>query len=179
MIAVTVSHDESAQSTSLLSYTSSIKGRKSREGSEQHIPLKSKMTKLTVHIKVQDRRKVKFAKAIIPPTNEGKKYSVKIENFIQDKNLNQEVKEVFDFLFMHPSHHPLVAGPGISLTVDTPYGVNSKLNILRASYLRQNFSENITTKMKTTQKRTCFRSTYATGSGVLTAGTPNRYDMFV
>jgi len=73
----------------------------------------------------------------------------------------------------------LVAGPGISLTVDAPYGVNCKLNILRASYIHQKFSENIYTKKKTTKKENCFRSTYATGSGALTAGTPNRYDMFV
>jgi hypothetical protein len=73
----------------------------------------------------------------------------------------------------------LVAGPGISLTVDAPYGVNCKLNILRASYLCQNFSENIHTKKEDYKKENCFRSTYATGSGVLTASTPNRYDMFV
>ena len=179
--AVTVSHDEDIMS--FVSEESSEEGmrggRKSREGSDQHIPLKSKTTEISVHIKVQGQRKVKSCKAIIPPANECKKFSVKIEKFIQINNLNLEVKEVFDYLFNHPSHHPLVEGPGISLTVDAPYGVNCKLNILRASYLRQKFSENITTKMKTTQKRTCFRSTYATGSGVLTAGTPNRYDMFV
>jgi hypothetical protein len=96
----------------------------------------------------------KSTKAIIPPANEYKKLSVKIEKFIQVNNLNKEVKEVFDYLFNHPSHHPLVAGPGISSTVDAPYGVNCKLNILRASYLCQNFSENIRTKKKTTKRRT-------------------------
>ena len=68
---------------------------------------------------------------------------------------------------MHPpSHDPLVAGPGISLSVDAPFGVN------------QNFSESFTTKMKAGEKRTCYRSTYATGSGVVTTGTPIRYDKF-
>ena len=167
-----------AQSSSSLSYTSSIKGCKSREGSDQHIPLKSKMTEISVHIKVQDQRKVQSAKAIIPPTNEHKKFSVKIENFLQSNNLNQEVQEIFDYLFMHPSHHPLVAGPGISLSADAPFGVNHKLNIFRRSYLRQNFSESYTTKMKAGEKRTCYRSTYATGSGALTTGTPIRYDKF-
>jgi hypothetical protein len=99
-------------------------------------------------MKVQDQRKVKSAKVIIPPTNEHKKFSVKIENFLQDKNLNQEVQEVFDYLFMHPSHHPLVAGLGISLSVDTPFGTNHKLNIFRPIYLRQNFSESFTTKIE-------------------------------
>jgi hypothetical protein len=136
------------------------------------------MTEISVHIKVQDQKKVKSAKAIIPPTNEHKKFSVKIENFLQDKNLNQEVQEVFDYLFMHPSHHPLVAGPGISLSVDAPFRTNRKLNIFRPIYLRQNFSESFTTKMKAEEKRTCYRSTYATGSGALTTGTPIRYDKF-
>ena len=50
-----------AQSSSLSSHTSSIKGRKRREGSDRHIPLMSKMTKISVLIKDQDRRKVKKA----------------------------------------------------------------------------------------------------------------------
>jgi hypothetical protein len=79
---------------------------------------------------------------------------------------------------MHPSHHPLVAGPGISLSVDAPFRTNRKLNIFRPIYLRQNFSESFTTKMKAEEKRTCYRSTYATGSGALTTGTPIRYDKF-
>ena len=118
------------------------RGHKSREGSDQHIPLKSKTTEISVHIKVQGQRKVKSCKAIIPPANECKKFSFKIEKFIQINNLNLEVKEVFDYLFNHPSHHPLVEGPGFSLTVDAPYGVNCKLNILSppddASIIRTN-----------------------------------------
>jgi hypothetical protein len=47
-------------------------------------------------------------------------------NSLRENNLNQEIQEVFDYLFMHPSHHPLVAGPGISLTVDAPFGANHK-----------------------------------------------------
>jgi hypothetical protein len=80
---------------------------------------------------------------------------------------------------MHPSHHPLVAGPGISLTVDDPFGANHKLNSFRSSYIRQNFSESPTTKMKTMEKGTCYRSTYATGSSVLTMGTPIRYNKLI
>ena len=106
---------------------------------------------ITVHVKMQGQRNYSV-KAINPPANECKKFSEKILKFIQINNLNLEVKEVFDYLFNYPSHHPLVAGPGISLTVDAPYGVNNKLNILRASYLRQNFSENICTKRRL-QKR--------------------------
>ena len=113
---------------------------------------------ITVHVKVQGQRKYSV-KAIIPPANECKKFSDKIVKFIQINNLNLEVKEVFDYLFNYPSHHPLVAGPGINLTVD--------------------FSENICTKKKTTKKGNCFRSTYATRIGTLMAGTPNRYVVFV
>jgi hypothetical protein len=47
-------------------------------------------------------------------------------NSLRENNLNQEIQKVFDYLFMHPSHHPLVAGPGISLTVDAPFGANHK-----------------------------------------------------
>ena len=130
MIAVTVSHDEDV--TSFVSEESGEEGmrggHKSREGSDQHIPLKSKTTEISVHIKVQGQRKVKSCKAIIPPANECKKFSFKIEKFIQINNLNLEVKEVFDYLFNHPSHHPLVEGPGISLTVDAPYGASTRLN---------------------------------------------------
>ncbi len=82
-------------------------------------------------------------------------------------------------MFMHPSHHPLVAGPGISLTVDDPFGANHKLNSFRSSYLCQNFSESPTTKMKTAENGTCYRSTYTTGSGVLTMVTPIRYDKLI
>ena len=126
--------------------------------------------KLTIGI----NKKMMTLEAIITPTNEHKKFSIKIENFLQDNNLNQEVKAIFNYLFMHPSHHPLVAGPGISLLVDSAFGTNHKLNVFRSSYLKQYFSESTPTV-----NGTCYRSTYATGSGILTTGTPIRYDSFI
>ena len=54
-------------------------------------------------------------------------------------------------------------------------GDNKYLNY----YLRQHFSENSTTKMKTTKKGTCYRSPYAFGSGVLMIGTPIRLSSFL
>jgi hypothetical protein len=50
----------------------------------------SRMTEITVRVRVQDQIKYQSVKASIPPINEHKKLSVKIENFLQDSNLNQE-----------------------------------------------------------------------------------------
>jgi hypothetical protein len=101
-------------------------------------------------------------------------FSEKKEIFIQENNLNQHTKQVFDYLFMQSCHHQLIAGPGISFTVDAPFGANHKLNICRFLYLRQYFGENCTTKMKTTEKGTCYRSTCATASSILSIGTQIR-----
>ncbi len=102
-----------------------------------------------------------------------KLYSESFPTFLQDHpKLNQAVRDVFNYLYEHPSHHPLVSGPGISLSVDYPYSMNHMLNLFRKSYLRQNFGEDIKSSEKRTQRNTCYRATYATACGLGRNGTP-------
>ena len=101
-----------------------------------------------------------------------------IMNFLQDHKdpkLIDYVKDVFDYLFMYPSHHPFVPGPGICLAVEAPFAKNPTLNILRHAYLHQNVGEDVKTRKQKSDKGTCFQATYATACGIRTSGTPPRY----
>jgi len=102
-------------------------------------------------------------------------FSESIATFLHDRPyLNQAVEDVFDDLYMFPSHHPSVAAKGVCLAVDAPFSLNHKLNVDRIAYLRQNYAEEVPFT-KTTQEGTCYRAMYGTACGVRTHGTPPRY----
>ena len=105
-------------------------------------------------------------------------FSEAITNFLQDRPiLKQAVRDVFNDLYMFPSHHPSVAGRGVCLAVEAPFSSNHTLNVNRKSYLRQNYGEELPFT-ETTQEGTCYRATYGTACGVRTHGTPPRYVSF-
>ena len=102
-------------------------------------------------------------------------FSEAIATFLKDRpELNHAVGDVFDDLYMFPSHHPSVVAKGVCLAVEAPFSLNHKLNVDRIAYLRQNYAEEVPFT-ETTQEGTCYRATYGTACGVRTHGTPPRY----
>ena len=82
------------------------------------------------------------------------------------------VREIFDCLFLNPTHPPTEHGEGIVLSADSTYGNQPTINIHRkSSYLRQNFGKD-NGEINSVDRSTVFRFVYGTGCGIQTHGIP-------
>ncbi len=82
-------------------------------------------------------------------------------------------KKIFDDLFGSPIRTPCSEGNGIIITADSCYGNTPTINILRKSYLRQNYGLDYS-EVRSINKDGIFRYSYGTGCGLNTLGIPRR-----
>ena len=109
--------------------------------------------------------------------------SKQISGFMQSHpTLSNAVVSLLDQVFMHPSRSPYESGcNGVVLTADRPrFNKNALLNIEKPTYLRQSFAKSYDTCGGTSPINTGTRlcTTYGTGSGFLTHGTPKSQLVF-
>jgi hypothetical protein len=101
---------------------------------------------------------------------------------VSDSKLNSSVVEVLDQVFLHPSRSPDEAcNNGVVLTADRPRFIKTPLlNIEKPTYLRQSFAKSvkINDEQRTRESKTRLCTTYGTGSGLRTHGTPKEQLVF-
>ena len=96
--------------------------------------------------------------------------------FLQNAPLvvTKAVLSILDRLLLSPSCAPGEVGGGIKLAAESPYNPkNIFINVERKGYLRNNFGKDHPSRPGI-GRGTVFRSTYGTGCGKVTHGTPQR-----
>ena len=78
-------------------------------------------------------------------------------------------KKIFEDLFGSPTRTPCSEGNGVIMTADSCYGNTPTINILRKSYLRQNYGLDYS-EVRSINKDGIFRYSYGTGCGLNTVG---------
>ena len=93
-------------------------------------------------------------------------------NFLDlDPSIMEDAWAILDPLFLSPSRHPAEEGDGMVLTAYAPFNKYYTLCVKAQKYPRQYFGENCTNN---TSVRTVTRYSYASGTGVNTAGISER-----
>ena len=102
--------------------------------------------------------------------------------FTSNPKLTSAVEEVLDHIFLHPSRSPNdPRDNGVVLTADRPrFNKNPLLNIEKPTYLRQSFAKSVklSDEHKSIELKTRKCTTYGTGSGLRTHGTPKEQLVF-
>ena len=129
---------------------------------------------IRVVVPVSDALPSSAKKQSTPTLELGPSSYVKEDFLANNPQLNQCIWEVYDSIFLHGTFRPedMNNDLGIVLSGDSVRGNDPKINVNRNSYYRRNFGRPVLLPPQTDNPNTEWRSTYGTGSGTRTHGTP-------